>query len=47
MLSVLPARKSACSAHGGQKRLLKFLELELQVVVSCHVGHWHLNPAHL
>lgn len=28
----------ACSAHGGQKRGLDPLGLELESVVSCHVG---------
>ena len=28
----------ACSAHGGQKRAVEPLEVELQTVVSCHVG---------
>lgn len=31
-------------AHGSQKRLSDSLELELLVVVSCHVGGWNLNP---
>ena len=28
----------ACSAHGGQKKVLGVMELELQVVMSCSVG---------
>lgn len=27
-------------AHGGQKRDLDLLELDLQIVMSCHVGFW-------
>jgi len=28
----------ACSTHGGQKRALDFLELEIEMVVKHHVG---------
>ena len=31
----------------GQKRALNFLELELQMSVSCHVGAGELNPSPL
>lgn len=31
----------ACGAHGSQKRASDLMELELQVVVSCHVGAGH------
>lgn len=28
----------ACSVHGGQKRVLDPLEMELKVVMNCHVS---------
>lgn len=28
----------ACSVHGGQKKVLDPLEMELKVVVNCHVS---------
>lgn len=31
-------RAYVCSAHGGQKRVLDLLELELQGVKSCYIG---------
>lgn len=41
-MSILPACvyvvPHACSAHGDQKVIIDTLELELQMVVSCHLG---------
>lgn len=32
-----------CSAHRGQEKLSDILELELQMLVNCHVDAWSLS----
>lgn len=43
-LPVFVCASHACSAHRGQKRLLDLLEVELQMVVSPHVGAGNSGP---